>query len=378
MNIYDIRRRATALFLLISVGVVAFFLFVSNRLVDDLAEQERSRMQIWADATRQIVCGDGSDIDFLLSIIEANRTIPVVLTDESGTVLSFRNMEKPEPEELAPYLEHLRHKGRMIIIDLGDSRQYLYYDESSLLRRLSYYPYIQLGVMILFVTVVYLAVTIVRRSEQNKVWVGMSKETAHQLGTPISSLQAWNELLPGYGVPAEVTAEMQKDVTRLASVASRFGKIGSKPAMEAGNINEVAARIAGYMAGRISGKITLRFTPGEGIPPVGMSAPLLEWVLENLIKNAADAIDNEGLINISTSTAPDINAVRIMVTDTGKGMSRATMKNIFHPGFSTKQRGWGLGLTLARRIVEDYHSGQLSVASKPGEGTTFTITIPLK
>lgn len=334
-------------------------------------------MQIWADATRQIVCGDGSDIDFLLSIIEDNRTIPVVLTDENGSVLSYRNMEEPAPHRLTPYLKHLRDKGRMIIIDLGDSRQYLYYDESNLLQRLSYYPYIQLCVMIIFVTVVYLAVTIVRRAEQNKVWVGMSKETAHQLGTPISSLQAWNELLPDYGVPSCMTGEMQKDIARLASVASRFGKIGSKPAMEPGDINEVAGRIAGYMAGRISGKIALDFTPGEEIPPVNMSAPLLEWVMENLIKNAADAIEEEGRIDISTAPDPGTNSVRIIVTDTGKGMSRATMKNIFHPGFSTKQRGWGLGLTLAKRIVEEYHSGQLSVTSKPGEGTTFTITIPL-
>lgn len=377
MNIYDIRRRGTAIFLLISVGVVAFFLFVSNRLVDDLAEQERSRMQIWADATRQIVCGDGSDIDFLLSIIEDNQTIPVVLTDENGSVLSFRNMEVPPHDRLAPYLDHLRDKGRMIIIELGDSRQFLYYDESNLLRRLSYYPYIQLCVMIIFVIVVYLAVTIVRRAEQNKVWVGMSKETAHQLGTPISSLQAWNELLTDYGVPSGVTGEMQKDIARLASVASRFGKIGSKPAMEPGDVNEVTGRIAGYMAGRISGKIVLNFSPGKEIPPVYMSAPLLEWVMENLIKNAADAIDEEGRIDISTAQDPEINSVRIIVTDTGKGMSRATMKNIFHPGFSTKQRGWGLGLTLAKRIVEEYHSGQLSVTSKPGEGTTFTITIPL-
>lgn len=390
MNIYDLRRRGTAIFLVISLAVVGFFLSVSNNLVEDLAQQEKGRMQIWADATREIVSGDGTDVDFLLRIIEDNTTIPVLLTDSRDSIISFRNFSLPEAMDpdtgaslsetnlsyLKKMIGQMKKNDRVITIAItDDSVQHLYYDESNLLKRLSYYPYIQTAVMMLFVIVVYFAVSSTKRAEQNKVWVGLSKETAHQLGTPISSLMAWVELLPEYGVDHEVTDEMGKDVKRLAAIASRFGKIGSKPSIEKADLNNTVSHITDYMSTRISKKINISFTPCPGDLTVGMSAPLMEWVMENLIKNAADAIEGEGFIKVSTEKIDDDKAT-IVISDSGKGMSRRTIKNIFNPGFTTKERGWGLGLTLAKRIVEQYHAGKISVTSRPGNGTTFTIQLP--
>ncbi len=261
MNIYDIRKYGTALFLAISVGVVAYFLYVSNNLVKDLAAQERERMEIWADATKQLADissmpgGDAQaeNIDFLFSIIQRNHNIPVILTDDDGNILDHRNFDLPEPPDTldAYHLSainerYLRSKladleGRQNVIHIiisADNLQHLYYDDSKLLRRLSYYPYVQLLVMLAFIAVVYFAVSSTKRAEQNKVWVGLSKETAHQLGTPISSLMAWMEIMRASGADPEMVAEMDKDVNRLSTIASRFSKIGSQPQMEDADLNE--------------------------------------------------------------------------------------------------------------------------------------------
>lgn len=391
-NIYDIRRRGTVLFMLATVAVAAVFLWVSDRLVGDLANQERDRMQIWADATREIASADPTDnLDFLLSVIQGNHTIPVILVDDREHILDHLNFDLPDRENTAaPWvltpaneqylrerLKELKKTNNVIHIVISPTEnQHLYYEDSVLLRRLSYFPYVQLIVMIVFIAVVYYAVSATKRAEQNKVWVGLSKETAHQLGTPISSLMAWVELLPGYGVDREVVDEMNKDVNRLSNIASRFSKIGSPPTMEPEDINVVTAHATGYMRSRISSGVTLT----ESISPeplrAMLSAPLLEWVLENLIKNAVDAMEAHGSLGVSTF-AEGGNAV-IEVKDSGKGIPRKDFKTIFRPGYTTKNRGWGLGLTLAKRIIEEYHHGRIYVKeSEPGVGTTFRITLPL-
>ena len=400
MNIYDLRKYGTALFLIISLGMVAFFLYISNNIVNDLAQQERERMQIWADATKQLAdissSPDGDmqadNIDFLFSIIQRNHTIPVILTDDEGNILDHRNFDLPEPvDSLALYslspantrflldkLRTLRERANVIhIIISPDNFQHLYYDDSKLLKRLSLYPYIQLLVMLAFILVVYFAVTTSKRAEQNKVWVGLSKETAHQLGTPISSLMAWMELLKEMGTDPDTVREMDKDVNRLSTIASRFSKIGSKPQMEVEDLNGVIDRAASYMGTRISSRISMTVRLSDAPLRVSLSAPLLEWVMENLIKNAVDAMEGSGSITITTLRRPDGKA-EVNVTDTGKGIPRKNQKTVFNPGYTTKKRGWGLGLTLAKRIVEQYHLGKIFVSrSEPGAGTTFTILLPL-
>lgn len=392
-NIYDIRRYGKIAFLVVAVVVVVVFLYFFNNLVDDLSKQERDRMEIWADATKEMITQQsGTDVDFLFSIINRNHTIPVLLTDDAGNILSHSNFSLPEPidslnpmylsEANATYLneklEELRRSSNVINIEIGEgSNQYLYYEDSTLLKQLSYYPYIQLLVMLAFIAVVYFAVTSTKTAEQNKVWVGLSKETAHQLGTPISSLMAWMELMESLGVDAETVAEMNKDVQRLSTIASRFSKIGSKPQMEAENLNDVVTRASSYMASRISSRIVLSINTCAGTIPVMASTPLFEWVMENLIKNAVDAMEGSGSIIVTTGIEKGKGYIE--VADTGKGLSRKNFKTIFNPGYTTKKRGWGLGLTLAKRIIEQYHSGKIYVlTSEPGVGTTFRIEVPLR
>ncbi len=389
-NIYELRRYGKIAFLIASASVVALFLYFSNGLISDLSAQERERMEIWADATKQIISATsgtgnagGTDIDFLLSIIQRNTTIPVLLTDSEGNILQHRNFKLPATEGdprndefLKERLDRLRGSSNTIRIELAPGEtHYLYYEDSTLLRRLSVFPYIQLLVMLAFIAVVYFAVLSTKKAEQNKVWVGLSKETAHQLGTPISSLMAWMELLPDMGVDPDTVAEMNKDVNRLSTIASRFSKIGSAPRMEPADLNVITSEASGYMATRISPKISLRCNTAAGTLPVMACAPLLAWVIENLVKNAVDAMDGNG--NITVETKSTLTGASIEISDTGKGISRKNFDTIFRPGYTTKKRGWGLGLTLARRIIEEYHGGRIYVArSAPGAGTTFRIDFP--
>ena len=413
-NIYDIRRYGRLLFFAVAAVVALIFLSVSNRLVKDLAAQERERMELWADATKEIisqldaefaapaegvsdsVAASGyvpaTNVDFLLKIINGNTTIPVLLTDDDGNILNYRNFELPEPVDslnpmdlseanhrfLQERLDVLSKGSNVIHITIGpDLQQHLYYEDSTLLKRLSYYPYIQLLVMIFFLVVVYFAVLSTKKAEQNKVWVGLSKETAHQLGTPISSLMAWMELLPEMGVDPDTIAEMSKDVTRLSTIASRFSKIGSKPQMEHVNLVDVVTHATSYMATRISGRISLSTDIKYARLPVKACPPLFEWVMENLIKNAVDAMDGAGRIAVEVGLLSPRKAY-IDVSDTGKGIPRKNFKTVFNPGFTSKKRGWGLGLTLAKRIIEQYHAGRIFVkSSTPGVGTTFRIELPL-
>lgn len=413
-NIYDIRRYGRLLFFAVAAVVALIFLSVSNRLVKDLAVQERERMELWADATKEIISQldaefaapaesdsdsvaasdyvPATNVDFLLKIINGNTTIPVLLTDDDGNILNYRNFELPEPVDslnpmdlseanrqfLQERLDVLSKGSNVIHITIApDLQQHLYYEDSTLLKRLSYYPYIQLLVMIFFLVVVYFAVLSTKKAEQNKVWVGLSKETAHQLGTPISSLMAWMELLPEMGVDPDTIAEMSKDVTRLSTIASRFSKIGSKPQMEHVNLVDVVTHATSYMATRISGRISLSTDIKYARLPVKACPPLFEWVMENLIKNAVDAMDGAGRIAVEVGLLSPRKAY-IDVSDTGKGIPRKNFKTVFNPGFTSKKRGWGLGLTLAKRIIEQYHAGRIFVkSSTPGVGTTFRIELPL-
>lgn len=398
-NIYELRRYGKVAFLISSAAVVALFLYFSDGLIRDLSEVERERMELWAQATKEIVSvsmaadeGADVDIDFLLRIIAGNTTIPVLLTDSEGNILQQRNFVLPELSDtaavgmpvhprniefLARKLEELSHSPNRIVIEIAPGiEQYLYYEDSTLLKRMSVFPYIQLLVMLAFIAVVYFALLSTKKAEQNKVWVGLSKETAHQLGTPISSLMAWMELLPDYGVDADTVSEMNKDVGRLSTIASRFSKIGSTPRLEPVDLNCVVSESVSYMQTRVSPKIRLIMNPGPGEAMVDACRPLLEWVIENLIKNGVDAMEGEGSITVSTGAGPVMAFIE--VADTGKGISRKNFKAVFNPGFTTKSRGWGLGLTLARRIIEEYHRGRIFVkSSEPGKGTTFRVELPV-
>lgn len=385
-----------------AIAVVAFLL-VANNIVKQMASQERERMDIWARATQQLAKADvNSDIEFLLAIIAQNNSIPVMISDAEGNISEFRNFSLPDKAdkdkslfyELSPrnqdYLykrlckacgdrslkEMVARDNHFIEVELyGGQRQYIYYEDSTLLKWLSLYPYIQLVVMLVLAAILYMAVVNTKRAEQNRVWVGLSKETAHQLGTPISSLMAWVEYLRAVGVEQEVTAELDKDVRRLSTIADRFSKIGSQPDMQLEYINESVGESLEYMKSRVSERVSINMHLSDDDHGVRLSRSLFEWVMENLTKNAVDAMQGEGRIDISTGS--DKSGVWIEVKDTGKGMSRKNFKKVFRPGYTTKKRGWGLGLTLVKRIVEDYHGGRIFVKeSEAGKGTTFRIEFP--
>lgn len=403
MGIYERQRTGKLVFLAISTLAIIIFLLVSNSLVKDLAKQERERMDIWASATQRLAKADvDSDFEFLLAIISQNNSIPVLVADSAYNILDFRNFRLPEKqapeiqayEELSQrnkdYLkERLKKAGNgrplkelaetnphFIRVEIyANTFQYIYYEDSILLKRLSMYPYIQLGVMVVLAFIIYFAVIYTKNAEQNRLWAGLSKETAHQLGTPISSLMAWNEYLKALGTGPEVTDEIDKDVNRLSVIADRFSKIGSRPELQLEYLNETVDRAVRYMKSRISSKVdlSLRLSPDDH--GVLISDPLFEWVMENLVKNAVDAMGGEGSITIATGS--DKGKAWIEVADTGKGIARKNFKNVFSPGFTTKKRGWGLGLTLVKRIIEDYHGGKIYVKdSEIGKGTTFRIDLP--
>ena len=331
-----------------------------------------------------------TDVDFVFSIIERNHNIPVLLVDDKDHILQYRNFKLPEavdslnPMLLSPRnekylkgkLSHLKNTQNKIEIKADSYTQYLYYEDSTVLRRLAYYPYIQLAVLLLFLAIAYFALVSVKKVEQNKVWVGLSKETAHQLGTPISSLMAWIQLLESMGVDRSVVSDMDKDVHRLSVIADRFSKIGSMPDKELAFINEAVDTSLAYMRNRIPKRVnfTIHLNDADNCG-VMLCQPLFEWVMENLTKNAVDAMSGEGNIDIVV-TSKD-NEAMILVKDTGKGIPRKNFKTVFTPGYTTKKRGWGLGLTLVKRIIEEYHNGKICIKeSELGKGTTFCIQLP--
>ena len=396
-DIYHSRRVWKWVLIIVSIILVGNFLYFSNNLVKDLSEQERDRMQIWADATKELVTMSATtdsaataNVNFLLSIIEANDNIPVLLVDEEDNILLHRNFTLPDIADslgfyglsakneifLAEKLQNLKGSSNRIDIQIDkDIVQYLYYEDSTLLRRLQFYPYVLLGVLIVFILVVYFALISIKKAEQNKVWVGLSKETAHQLGTPISSLMAWMQMLETTELDHSIVDDMNKDVNRLSIIADRFSKIGSKPEMELAFINESVVKSLEYMRTRISQRVKLTINTAEEECGTLLCLSLFEWVMENLTKNAVDAMQGEGAIVVTVSS--NTNTIFIDVSDTGKGIARKNFKNVFNPGYTTKKRGWGLGLTLVKRIIEEYHGGRIYVKeSELGRGTTFRLELP--
>ena len=397
-------RTGRLLLIIVSAIAVIVFLLISNNLVKELARQERERMDIWARATERLAKADvDSDFEFLLAIISQNNSLPVMISDADFNISEFRNYSLPDKtdadksvyDELTPrnkeYLtkrlksiggdtplaEMVKKNNHFIEVELFDGvSQYIYYEDSTLLRSLSLYPYVQLVVMVILAMILYMAVVNTKRAEQNRVWVGLSKETAHQLGTPISSLMAWVEYLQATGVEPEITGELDKDVKRLSTIADRFSKIGSQPDMELEYLNDTVRTSLDYMRSRISDRVRITMHLSDDDHGVRLSRSLFEWVMENLTKNAVDAMQGEGSIDITTGS--DRSCVWIEVRDTGKGIARKNFKTVFNPGYTTKKRGWGLGLTLVKRIVEDYHGGRIFVKeSEPGVGTTFRIEFPV-
>ena len=373
------RIRQVKIILVVAAVIIAVAsLLVSHLLVSDLLAEERAKMQVWADAMHAInEAGPDDDMSLAFSVIRSNSTIPVVVLNSNGEVNDYSNIDvagKDTASILKAFGQRMQHAGNSIRIDLGDSIDYelVCYDESIMLKRLSAWPYVQLGIVLIFVVVAIFALLSSKRAEQNKVWVGLSKETAHQLGTPISSLMAWTEMLKESYPDDEMIPEMYQDVKRLERIAERFSKIGSLPEPVASSMTDVLEHVIVYMDRRTSNKVHIvrRFPDHEVI--VKMNASLFEWVIENLCKNAVDAMEGSGTITLTLQD--DGDQVAIEVADTGKGIKKKDVKNVFTPGFTTKKRGWGLGLSLARRIVEEYHHGRIYVKqSELGKGTTFRI-----
>lgn len=378
-------RQVKIILVLAAIVIAVTSLIISNIFVKDLAKEERNKMEIWADAMRSFNMADETtDLGLVLKVMNDNNTIPVIVLDNKGLVQICRNVDvgnRSEKDSVA-YVSHLGKRlydaGRFIRISMDDTNKKAYvdvcYDDSTILKRLAYYPYVQLGVVLIFVVVAIFALLTSKKAEQNKVWVGLSKETAHQLGTPISSLMAWIEILKENYPDDDLIPEMDKDVKRLQLIADRFSKIGSLPEPVPSSLSDVVDHVIDYMDRRTSSKVlmTKKFPQNDII--VNLNASLFEWVIENLCKNAVDAMEGEGHITIEVLDLPG-KAV-IEVTDDGKGIRKKDISSVFKPGFTTKKRGWGLGLSLAKRIVEEYHHGRVFVKrSEVGVGTTFRIEI---
>ena len=384
-------RRVKIILVLAAVLIAVVSLVVSHILIRDLAREEHNKMEVWAEAMRTLNRADeNTDINLVLKVINGNNTIPVIVLDSKGGVQAYRNIKFKNCDNQADSMRFVADMGNELMGEHRDIRiaiddnpadgkatgDYINvcYDDSVMLRRLSSYPYIQLGVVMIFVVIAIFALLTSKRAEQNKVWVGLSKETAHQLGTPISSLMAWVEILKETYPDDELIPEMNKDVKRLQLIADRFSKIGSLPEPVDTDLKEVMEHVIDYMDRRTSNKVQMvRDFPEENIV-VKINASLFEWVIENLSKNAVDAMGGEGKITLRIFEEPT-KAV-IEVTDTGKGIRKKDIRNVFRPGFTTKKRGWGLGLSLAKRIVEEYHKGKIFVKwSEMGVGTTFRIEL---
>ena len=378
-SIYDSRQRWKFGFIFAAVLIAILSVVVSDLLIKDLAREERQRMEIWSEATRVMTSENPSlNMQLILKIIQGNTSIPVILCTDQDEVVSYNNIEIPEKDSelfLRKKVKELKSKNPPIAIDMEDgSFQYLYYDDSTILKRLLLYPYVQLSVVFVFILLAFLALASTKRAEQNKVWVGLSKETAHQLGTPISSLIAWVEYLRTKEIDAFLLNEMDKDVKRLQTIAERFSKIGSDPDPVPTDLVESIQTALGYMSTRISSKVAIHADLPSHPIWVSMNDSLFAWVIENLTKNAVDAMEGHGDIYLRIEERDKL--VRIDLSDTGKGIPKSKFKTVFNPGYTTKQRGWGLGLSLVKRIIESLQGGKIYVkSSELGKGTTFRIEL---
>ena len=381
-DIYTRKKTWKFWLLLFAIIIGISSLFVTNSLVKSLAYEEKKKIEIWAYATSQMVnISDDGNFSLAIKVMESNENIPIILADENDSILNYRNLN-PIKEITAEYLQKqlaiMKEQNEPIEVQVfKDYKQLLYYKDSILLTRLKYYPMFQLGLITLFMFIAYLAFSSARKAEQNQVWAGMAKETAHQLGTPLSSLMAWVELLKSKEETKDMVLEMEKDVARLETITDRFSKIGSKPTLEDENIVQVVLEASNYLRSRLPEKVSIEVNSKKSSVIVPVSVVLFNWVIENICKNAVDAMKGEGLIKIEMEE--DESHVRIQINDTGKGIEPELISSIFKPGVTSKKRGWGLGLSLSKRIIEEYHKGKIFVKSSvEGEGTTFSVLLQKK
>jgi signal transduction histidine kinase len=368
-----------AYLIFVALFIVAASLSYTNQLARRLADEERKKVEQLGLSLKTLALATNNDeLTFAQTFVSENTTIPLIITNENLEIVDHRNIDtthvRNAEKTLHQKLEEFRRMHAPIVADYGTGRNYIYYGESYLLTQLRYYPYVQMAIIFLFLLVVLVALSAAHRSLQNQVWVGLSKETAHQLGTPLSSIEAWLELLRESDCNEEAVTEMQKDLSRLKLVAERFSKVGSEPVMAEEDVMEHVTTMMGYMQKRAPSKVAFSLHTNEEEIPMYINGPLFDWVLENLLRNALDSMDGTGKIEIRVTNHP--HQVWIDVCDSGKGIQKHQIKKIFNPGFTTKKRGWGLGLSLSKRIVEKYHHGSLFLKhSEVGKGTIFRIIL---
>ena len=380
VNIYESRRFIKVILMLLALIISIITLYLSQRLVVKIAGEEKKKMEMWAEA-ESILTDPNSDGDlgFQLRVVQSNTTIPAILVDDKGAILEFVNIDtsgrKRADKYLQEELESFKMENEAIVVPVDKDVDFkVYYGSSTVLTQLQYYPYVVLGIVALFMFVSYVAFSYSTRSEQDKVWVGLAKETAHQLGTPISSLMGWVQVMELGDLPEGAPMEMRKDIDRLNIITERFSKIGSEPVLETLNLNEVMFEAIEYMKNRSGRGVVFESEFWKSDVLCRINRNLFHWVIENLIKNSIDAMEGEGVLKCSVKLIK--NKAVVDITDSGKGVSRDQMKSIFKPGFTTKKRGWGLGLSLAKRIITDYHRGEIYVKSSiPFEHTTMRIVI---
>ena len=379
-NYYESRRFIKVILMLLALIISIITLYLSQRLVVKIAGEEKKKMEMWAEA-ESILTDPNSDGDlgFQLRVVQSNTTIPAILVDDKGAILEFVNIDtsgrKRADKYLQEELESFKMENEAIVVPVDKDVDFkVYYGSSTVLTQLQYYPYVVLGIVALFMFVSYVAFSYSTRSEQDKVWVGLAKETAHQLGTPISSLMGWVQVMELGDLPEGAPMEMRKDIDRLNIITERFSKIGSDPVLETLNLNEVMFEAIEYMKNRSGRGVVFESEFWKSDVLCRINRNLFHWVIENLIKNSIDAMEGEGVLKCSVKLIK--NKAVVDITDSGKGVSRDQMKSIFKPGFTTKKRGWGLGLSLAKRIITDYHRGEIYVKSSiPFEHTTMRIVI---
>ena len=380
VNFYESRRFIKVILMLLALIISIITLYLSQRLVVKIAGEEKKKMEMWAEA-ESILTDPNSDGDlgFQLRVVQSNTTIPAILVDDKGGILEFVNIDtsgrKRVEQYLSAKLEEFKTENEAIVVPVDKDVDFkVYYGSSTVLTQLQYYPYVVLGIVALFMFVSYVAFSYSTRSEQDKVWVGLAKETAHQLGTPISSLMGWVQVMELGDLPEGAPMEMRKDIDRLNIITERFSKIGSEPVLETLNLNEVMFEAIEYMKNRSGRGVVFESEFWKSDVLCRINRNLFHWVIENLIKNSIDAMEGEGVLKCSVKLIK--NKAVVDITDSGKGVSRDQMKSIFKPGFTTKKRGWGLGLSLAKRIITDYHRGEIYVKSSiPFEHTTMRIVI---
>ncbi len=390
MDIYVKKKRWKLILAIIAVIIGISSLFITNKLVNELENEERNKIELWADATKHLVNLQGEgDYSLAIKVISENSNIPVILVDECDSILEYRNFKnentltkigiiKPKIINntfLRKELNEIKESGNppIEIKFIGDL-QWIYYKDSELLYRLRYYPIYQLGFISLFMFIAYFIFSSSRKSEQNQVWAGMAKETAHQIGTPLSSLMAWIELLKENSENEKMVSQMGQDVKRLETIADRFSKIGSKPELQNIDVVEIIEKSIEYLKLRMPSNINFNLIFPDKKIKVPVNKILFEWVIENLVKNAVDAMKGKGKIIISIIN--NEKNILISIADNGPGIDKTISNNIFKPGVTSKKRGWGLGLSLSKRIIEDYHKGSIFVVdSKKDGGTTFAINL---